>query len=256
MTPLLSPRGLADLAAWLDGETLVAFDYDGTLTAIVDDPAEAVLPSTTRGLLRELAAVAPLALVTGRARVDAARRVSGVAFREIVGNHGAEPEGLCPVADSDRARRAVRAAVDALVAVCSSFPGAEVEDKGWSVSGHYRRAADRAGASRAFWEAAAALGSTHRVIHGKQVVDVVPHGGPSKGAAVASLAARYGCQRVIFFGDDVTDEDVFNSLPPSVLLGVRVGGGQDSAASHIVEQQVEMDVVLEHMLTLRRARRV
>ena len=53
----------------------MAFDFDGTLAPILDDPRAAVMSDHTRALLRVVAMSFPSAVVSGRARADVAERV-------------------------------------------------------------------------------------------------------------------------------------------------------------------------------------
>ena len=48
-------RGVIEPFAW--SQTLLAFDFDGTLAPIVDVPAAAAMRSTTRTLLKRVAAL-------------------------------------------------------------------------------------------------------------------------------------------------------------------------------------------------------
>src|SRR6185295_11415249 len=82
-------RPLLEQFAW--SQVLVAFDFDGTLAPIVADPTAAAMAPSTRRLFREVAALYPCAVISGRSRADLAGRLRGVPLREIVGNHGLEP---------------------------------------------------------------------------------------------------------------------------------------------------------------------
>lgn len=67
---LLDPQHRPMLDDWLGPSTLFAFDFDGTLAPIVDDPAEARMSPSTWTQLDRLARLAPVAVVSGRARED------------------------------------------------------------------------------------------------------------------------------------------------------------------------------------------
>ena len=56
------------------GKPAIFLDYDGTLTPIVNDPSDALLPERTKKLIRELAANWTVAIMTGIERRQGARR--------------------------------------------------------------------------------------------------------------------------------------------------------------------------------------
>ena len=58
----------ADFATRADAALLVYLDYDGTLSPIVSDPDKAYMPERSHAAVRELSAVAPVSIVSGRAR--------------------------------------------------------------------------------------------------------------------------------------------------------------------------------------------
>jgi trehalose-phosphatase len=72
-----------------------------------------------------------------------------------------------------------------------------------------------------------------KLLKGKKVVEILPAGAKSKGAAVKALLARLrpASQRplAVYFGDDTTDESVFRSLRKNDL-GILVGRPRRSHA--------------------------
>ena len=63
-----------EIRALLSGRRVAVFlDYDGTLTPIVERPEDALLPAETRGAIQRLAALAPVAIVSGRDLAEARR---------------------------------------------------------------------------------------------------------------------------------------------------------------------------------------
>ena len=93
MKHLLSREGCLALEAVLRAQPLLAFDFDGTLAPIVARPDDAHVAVAVSQRLDRLARLRPLAVVTGRAVGDVARRL-GFTPQFIVGNHGAEDPGL------------------------------------------------------------------------------------------------------------------------------------------------------------------
>lgn len=214
------PRALGSrLAA---SPLVVLLDVDGTLSPIAPRPEDAVVPAPTRAALAALVRTTGthVALVSGRGASDA-RRLVGVEGVWAIGNHGLEtiaPDGaltvderVAPFAD------ALRRARDAASAAAAGVPGARVEDKGATLSVHYRQVSDAAAIERLARSIAAAAGEAGlRVTHGRKVIEVRPPVAVDKGTAVLALAARLGASSesgsILFAGDDVTDEDAMRAL--------------------------------------------
>lgn len=210
------------LGGRLAGSPLVVLlDVDGTLAPIAPRPEDATVPAATREGLRALAGARDthLALVSGRGAEDA-RRLVGVDGVWAVGNHGLEtigPDGLLSVdarvSAWEGALQSVRASAADAVA---SAPGARVEDKGATLSIHYRLAdaAHVPQLERAVTAAAERAGL--RVTRGRKVIEVRPPLEVDKGTAVLALARRLGATErsasILFAGDDTTDEDAMEAL--------------------------------------------
>lgn len=249
MKPLLDGPGREVLARFARSSVLVALDFDGTLAPIVADRDAAGMRPRTRALLAGVCRRYPCAVISGRARADVAARLEGVEVRHIVGNHGLEAEEAAPelgrqVRQASEARRRLEEAL-------GGSPGIEIEDKGLSLAVHYRRAPREDEAREAILGALALLGEAVRVTPGKLVFNVLPDGARHKGTAVEELRRRLGVERVIFVGDDVTDEDAFALEGAEWLLGVRVGESAESKATYFLRDQGEMDELLVELLRLR-----
>jgi len=200
------------LARLADDPTRAAIflDIDGTLAPIVPRPEDARVPTETRAELRRLQSrYALVACISGRAGADA-RRIVDVPELVYVGNHGLE---LDPEAPLWR---------DRLRSVLATIEWPETEDKGLSVSLHYRNVADEAAARtslESIADRARAQGLDARF--GRKVLEILPPLAANKGAAVDRLLADRGLQRALYAGDDTTDLDAFAALD-SLELGVRV----------------------------------
>ncbi len=257
--PVLSPAGDVALAELLDHQPLLAFDFDGTLAAIVRQPRDA---RPTQALVQRLAALSallPVAVVSGRALADLRPRL-GFRPAHLVGNHGAEDE------DDAAATARWTVALDPLrqrlqqQAAVLGAAGVTPEDKGPSIALHYRQARHAAAALRAielFLQGPWLDGQAGplKVFGGKRVVNVCAAGCPDKAAAVQALVARCGAGAALFAGDDVNDEPVFAAAPPHWLT-VRVGrDAVRSQARFGVDSPVEMARLLDRLLALAQARR-
>jgi trehalose 6-phosphate phosphatase len=245
MKHLLSREGCLALEAVLRAQPLLAFDFDGTLAPIVARPDDAHVAVAVSQRLDRLARLRPLAVVTGRAVGDVARRL-GFTPQFIVGNHGAEDPGLALAFDMrplDRLRARIAASADEFRAA-----GIQVEDKHFSLALHYRLAPEQRQAAARIEALVADLDPALRCFGGKYVVNVVAAGAPDKGDAVASLVRRAGCDSALFVGDDINDEAVFVRASPTWLT-VRVGRDDpQSRAAFFLGDHDEIVVLLESML--------
>src|SRR6266487_3770255 len=117
------------------GRAAVFLDYDGTLTPIVSQPEDAWLSDSMRQTLRELAARAPVAILSGRDLDDVRRRVNldGIVY---TGSHGfdiAGPHGLRRQMATEFLPKLDMAEKE-LHAVLGGISGARVERKRFSVA--------------------------------------------------------------------------------------------------------------------------
>jgi trehalose 6-phosphate phosphatase len=244
MKYVLSPAGRAALRRLCAARVLLAFDFDGTLAPIVADPDRAAMRATTRALLAQVAARHPSVVISGRARADARRLLSGVPLADVIGNHGIEPwRGLAS------SRRVVRSWRPLLERGLAGVAHVMVEDKGHSIAIHYRRAPDKKSVRAAIDVAVAALENV-RPVPGKQVLNLLPRGAPDKGSALESARVRLGCDTAIYVGDDDTDEDAFALGGPGRVLGIRVRRKRGSLASWYLRGQREIEQLLQLLLKL------
>jgi trehalose 6-phosphate phosphatase len=245
MQYLLSRASRAVLTRLAHENSLCAFDFDGTLSPIVDHPDRAGMRVRTRKLLGLLAGIYPCVIVSGRARADVLSKLNGVNVARVIGNHGAETE-----AATRSARQRVGRWKTALKRQFGTIPGLWMEDKGISLAVHYRQSPHKAEARQLVLAAARKLPDV-RVFGGKQVVNLVAVSAPHKGDALAAERDRLACSWVLYVGDDENDEDAF-ALDGNVV-SVRVGRKQRSHASYYLRTQSEIDDLLDLLVRLRKA---
>lgn len=238
--------GVLAQLAWT--RVLIALDYDGTLAPIVADRDRAAMRRTTAVLLAQVAARYPTVVVSGRGQRDVAARVRGARLSHVIGNHGLEPGASGDLIAFEREVGQARVLLEQQLA---GWPGVEVEDKRYSLALHYRRARGKRAARAAIIAAVAELPMPMRIVLGKLVVNVVPAGAPHKGDAVMRLRDVEGADTVLYVGDDVTDEDVFELDQPGRLVTVRIGESAISASSYFVRGQREIDRILGALVALR-----
>jgi trehalose 6-phosphate phosphatase len=243
---LLGDECWPTLARLARQNALLAFDYDGTLAPIVADPRHAEMRRETRELLERVARAYPCIVVTGRARQDTASRLRGIGVLSVIGNHGLEP----PFA-LNHAAPIVRAWVPRLRMALGSLEGVFIENKGFSLAIHYRRAPKRGSAAAAILRACASFANA-RTIPGKCAVNLLPRGAPNKGSALLFACRDIGCDTALYVGDDQTDEDVFALSSVAPFLGVRIGRTRRSRAGFYIRSQRSIDELLRRLLALRR----
>ena len=227
MKLLLSEEGLLALQATLKRKPLLAFDFDGTLAPIVARPQDAVVPPAVALLLQQLRDRFPIAVISGRRVADLRDRL-GFEPHFVVGNHGAEDPSMPPQEELAHAldplrQRLHRAALDLQSA------GVLVEDKHYSIALHYRLALNQKLAQEAIEQVLAPIqiepSPQEEALHvfgGKKVVNVVAATAPNKADAIARLAQRRSSDALVFVGDDINDEPVFERSRPGWLT-VKVG---------------------------------
>jgi trehalose 6-phosphate phosphatase len=226
-TPRILVRMRAELLAPLreaPERSALVLDVDGTLAPIVARPELAAVPPETRAELERLTARYLLvACVSGRTGAEA-RRLVGVDSVRYVGNHGLE---LAPDAEELAAR----------VASFRDSVGGKVEDKGLSLTYHFREAEDEAAARAALEEVAARARAEGLVARwGRKVLEIRPPVDADKGTAVRSLLAESGARRALYAGDDTTDLDAFAGLASAGLEHfVRIAVASDEAPAELLE---------------------
>ena len=240
-----SPEGVACLSAVLATRPLLAFDIDGTLAPIVERPEQARLPDDVQRCLAELARSTEVAIITGRG-VDDARRMLSFDPHYLIGNHGLE--GLPGWRERSKAFAIIVGRWRDSLAGCQGLgdEGVTIENKRYSLSLHYRQAANPYGAYKAIYRCLELLDPAPRVIDGKAVVNLLPPEAPDKGVALRALIERTKRSNVLYVGDDDTDETVFGLHLPSVLT-LRVEPAADSQAALFLRDQREVFTLMQHI---------
>jgi trehalose 6-phosphate phosphatase len=235
---------------------LLLFDYDGTLTPIVESPEAAVLSDRVRLMLRMLSQKknATVGIVSGRALGDLQSRV-GLPNIIYAGNHGLEIEGprmsfLHPVAEEIKATLHVMYAI--LKKALAGIPGAFVENKGLTLSVHFRQVGDREQEGEVTHifnriVGVAKMLNKVKITSGKKVFEIRPPVSWDKGKAIKMMIERNGDGEVlpVYTGDDLTDEDAFLQLKDGPGISIYVGtDSPESAAKYQVNSPEEVEEFL------------
>ena len=196
----------------------IFFDFDGTLSDIVEQPGAATLVPGAAEALRSLAALYPVGVLSGRDLADIRDRV-GIPGLWYAGSHGFEilaPDGS--VHRNEAAAQAVPLLADAAAELTErmrAVDGVTVEHKTYAVAVHYRNAGPEA--ASAVTATVHDAGRRHglRVTSGRKVVELRPNVDWDKGRTLEWIVDQVAGQDPllpIFVGDDLTDEDAFDSV--------------------------------------------
>jgi trehalose 6-phosphate phosphatase len=239
-------------------------DYNGTLAPIVEDPAAAQMGPAMQHVLTILAQHPRyrVGIVSGRALADLRTRVGGRGLY-LAGNHGLEIEGpgICyQHSEVWRLRPELDVLAQAMKSDLEAIPGAWVEDKGFTLSVHFRRVSAASMPevkARLFRCAGPGVDAGLFALRtGKAVLEIRPRVQWSKGEAVCWILEQIRQQRsaasvlALYLGDDDTDEDAFRVLV-SAGVGIVVGNDRHgSAAQYYVESTEEVEQLLTVLSTL------
>ena len=209
----------------------VLLDYDGTLREIEPHPDLATPTPDIRRLLRGLASLpeTDVHIVSGRRRTNLERWFGQLPIH-LCAEHGyfARPPGgeWRPLIELDLSW--MRPIERLMRRVAADVPGAHVERKAVSIAWHYREAEPEYGQ----WRARELLndlgqhlhGAPAEILQGHRVVEVRARG-VDKGLYVRSVFpnGREPDEFVLGLGDDRTDYDLLDALPPGSVAG-HVGG--------------------------------
>jgi trehalose 6-phosphate phosphatase len=187
-------------------------DLDGTLSPIVDAPDQARVTPRNLELLTVLQTQLTLtAVISGRAAEDAYQRLQlpGLVY---IGNHGMESWQVGKVIISP----AAAAYREKLLAVTPAIrqllvEGMRCEDKGATLSVHYRQTKDPPKIARELAPALQKIAQDHslHLTQGRMVFELRPPVGIDKGTAFEELVEAHKLDAAICLGDDTTDVAMF-----------------------------------------------
>lgn len=239
------------------GHVLLLSDFDGTLTPIQPRPELCQLSEELHGILTTLASLntCTVGIVSGRAIEDLESRLK-IRKAHYIGNHGLEiktGDTLFVDPAADALRNPLRAISAALQKELTSVPGAWVQDKQLSLSVHFRQVdSSRHLPMLNLVETQLALHSTpgqFELHFGKMVTEVRPAIPCNKGIATRWLHQRLQLPantRVIYLGDDTTDEDAFAVWRDEVTI--HVGTSLATHANYLVSDPAAVHVFLFELL--------
>ncbi|MGX1592473.1 trehalose-phosphatase [Glutamicibacter sp. NPDC055491] len=257
--PDLDPALQAALAEFAAHQrVLVALDFDGTMSPLVDRPQEARPLEESAAAFEQLASSPGVytAVVSGR-NLQSLSEVYPEPRPEIrIGSHGAErmvPPQLGAIWHDEpltvRQSELLGQITQRLERVAAMHANASVEYKPSATVLHVRQATPDVAAT-ALAQARQALGDLDgiKLLEGKAVLEATVHHG-DKGQSLQWLREVLDVQAVLFVGDDVTDENGFKVLG-AADLGIKVGPGPTAAAHNILSPS-ELPHLLKSLISMR-----
>ncbi|MFN2342574.1 MAG: trehalose-phosphatase [Desulfonatronovibrio sp.] len=235
----------------------VFLDYDGTLTPIVDDPDKAYLPEDMKETLTRLADILPVAVISGRDRSDVQKLV-GLNNIYYAGSHGFDiagpdqeetnPDKVTEfLPELDQADSEIRKKID-------HIQGAWVEKKKFSIAVHYRKVIEKD--TQGVKQAVEIVSGDHgrlKLSGGKKIFELRPNMNWHKGKALLWLLDKLELNKSgvvpLYIGDDVTDEDAFQTLEGRGISIVVMDSRRETKADYMLKSPDEVRLFLEKIIS-------
>jgi len=207
---------------------LVFLDYDGTLVPFADYPEKATSTNECLELLKKLAKINKVdtVIISGRDKETLQRwfgnlNIGFIAEHGIwIKEKGADWHLIKPVNVDWKSK-----ILPLLNHYIERVPGSFLEEKEYSLTWHYRRADPEQGAMRAKELIDTLIQFTAnidiQILQGSKVIEI-RNAGISKANAGIYFLSKTNYDFVLAIGDDLTDEDLFKSLPQTAWT-IRVG---------------------------------
>ena len=254
----LHPRYLYSDSKIIEGKekAVFFFDYDGTLTPIVQQPDLAKISPEMKEIIRQLSLKYKLAIVSGRGRRNLQSLVD---IPEIfyAGDHGLDIIGPDISMTHPKVKKflpLIQNISKSLDKSLSHIPGVIVEKKKMSVAIHYRQVSkeDLPGLKLPLKKILKENREDIRLLKGKKVVEFLPNIEWNKGKAVLwilnTLGLDWSEHKIFYLGDDTTDEDAFRILRTrgtSILIAEKA---EKSAADFRLSSPEEVKCWLKYFL--------
>lgn len=242
---------------YLQKNPLLFLDFDGTLAPIVEHHNDAAISEEMRVLVRELAKVYPVAVISGRGMADVKNRVN-LPDLYYAGSHGYEISGPGDFLKENEEAKRVLPLFDRIESVLrkqlQEIDGVDFERKKFTLAIHYRQVREE--------REPEVHSSVEKVLKdypelaaagGKKVIEIRPAIDWHKGKAVEFLKTVLSKEEdafSIYVGDDVTDEDAFREVKNG--LGILVGEhGRGTYADYALEELEEVKTLFVKLLQAR-----
>ena len=230
--------------------SLWVFDFDGTLSSIVEDRHAARIHPMCRDLLKGLARM-PLHFVvvlSSREIEDLVKRVplprvilggaSGLEWR-LPGGHR-----IRPGEPFEARREKVRETLDPLLTRLSHIPGVDIEDKGWSIAIHHRQILPGVVPMLEPLLKELEAAPDVRVYRGPSVAEVQLLRNVNKSFGVRTICQIIGFDpskdRILYAGDDANDAVAMRWVLRKGGIAFSVGAAAHVPGARVVENPVAL----------------
>jgi trehalose-phosphatase len=242
--------------AYRHGNSLVLlFDYDGTLTPIVDHPQMAVLDRQTTRLLASLAGRprVHVGILSGRA-LDELKSLVQLPGLYFAGTGGLELELrklriLHPQAD--QAATVVGRLAAQLEKEMAAYPGAWIEKKRFGLTLHYRHLPEQllGALQAAVAEVTKCFAGEVRTVQGPRAWEITPANGWNKGTAVQLILADLAIQSdfVLYAGDGANDAEGIEAVAGMGGITLGIGPHAPAAAEYRLANHAALQALLARL---------
>ena len=237
-------------------------DYDGTIVPIKKQPRLAVLPLNTRTLITQLVRNPNIfvGIITGRSLTDI-RNLVRIGHILYAANHGFQiyhKKRTWIHPDAKRVLPLLTKVEAALIKALSPIKGVLIENKGLTLSVHYRnvRVGNIFRLKITLKQIIQPFREFIKLTSGKKVIEIRPNIPWDKGHAILRILKLFRATNksiIIFIGDDKTDEDAFKLLS-SQATTIRVGKSKSSNAKYYVRNSPEVGKLLKNIISLKHNR--
>ena len=248
VTPAIRDTLIANYSAAND--RLLLLDYDGTLVPFASRPQKAIPGETTREVLTSLARTPgnEVVVISGRDRHTLDSWFGDMDIG-IIAEHGVwtrerSGEWRMPEALSDEWKEQIHPLLELYT---DRTPGAFIEEKDYSLVWHYRRTEPVLGTQRATELKDDLLHLTSNldvgVMEGNKVIEI-KNNAVNKGRAALSWISGHTWDFILAIGDDRTDEDLFEVVPPDAY-SIKVGLAPSRARFNLIAQRDVLPLLKE-----------
>ena len=238
-----------------DRKPVLFLDYDGTLTPIVNDPEKAFLDQDTRQTLEKVAEKWVVAVISGR-DLKTIQQFVQLDNLYFAGSHGFDIAGPANLTLEMQKGKDFLPVLDIaqghLEEKLADIPGAAIERKKFSIAIHYRNVKQTA--VQSVKQAVCQLQAKHpelRITEGKKVFELQPDIDWHKGKALIWLMEKLKLDRdtyyPLYIGDDITDEDAFETLEKIGTSIIVKGSFHPTSADFVLENTRETAAFLKNL---------